>query len=47
MEKDRHEEACQALYKLHGNGSNDEYLGLNYREIHNMIITEKSVAARS
>lgn len=47
MEKDRHEEAREALRRLHGNGSNDEYLDLEYREIHDTIVAEKQVAVRS
>lgn len=47
MEKDRHEEAREALRRLHGNGSNDEYLDLEYREIHDTIVAEKQVSVRS
>ncbi|KFZ04294.1 hypothetical protein V502_10258, partial [Pseudogymnoascus sp. VKM F-4520 (FW-2644)] len=47
MEKDRFDEAREALRKLHGNGNNDEYLELEYREIHDTIVAEKTVAVRS
>lgn len=47
MEKDRYEEARAALRALHYNGSNDEYLELEYREIHDTIIAEKQMAVRS
>ncbi|PQE19200.1 hexose carrier protein [Rutstroemia sp. NJR-2017a BBW] len=47
MEKDRHDEARAALIKLHGNGSNDEYLELEFAEIRDTIIAEKTVAVKS
>jgi hypothetical protein len=47
MEKDRHDEARQALYNLHFNGSNEEYLDLEYREIHDTITAEKQLAVHS
>ncbi|ATZ56818.1 hypothetical protein BCIN_14g00500 [Botrytis cinerea B05.10] len=47
MEKDRQEEAREALYKLHGDGSNDEYLELEFAEIRDTIIAEKTVAVKS
>ncbi|KAK9235037.1 general substrate transporter [Lipomyces kononenkoae] len=47
MEKGRQEEAHEALLKLHGNGNNQEYLDLEYREIRDTIIAEKAVAVRS
>ncbi|RDW59420.1 hypothetical protein BP6252_12507 [Coleophoma cylindrospora] len=47
MEKDRHDEARESLRRLHGNGHNDEYLELEYREIHDTIVAEKQVAVRS
>jgi MFS family permease len=47
MEKDRHDEAREALRRLHGNGQNDEYLELEYLEIHDTIVAEKQVAVRS
>lgn len=47
MEKNRFDEAREALRNLHGNGENDEYLDLEYREIHDTIVAEKTVAVRS
>lgn len=47
MEKERHEEARMALHALHYNGSNEEYLELEYREIHDTIVAEKQIAVRS
>jgi hypothetical protein len=47
MEKDRHEDAREALRKLHGNGLNDDYLELEYREIRDTIVAEKTVAVAS
>jgi hypothetical protein len=47
MEKDRYDEARQALHALHYNGSNEEYLELEYREIYDTIIAEKQLAVRS
>lgn len=47
IEKDRYEEARAALRSLHYNGSNDEYLDLEYREIHDTIMAEKQIAVRS
>ena len=47
IEQDRYEEAREALRKLHGTGDNDEYLDLEYREIHDTIVAEKTVAVRS
>lgn len=47
MEKGRHDEAQEALFKLLGNGNNDDYLELEHLEIHDIIIAEKTVAVRS
>ncbi|KAF5874827.1 putative hexose carrier protein [Botrytis fragariae] len=47
MEKDRQDEAREALYKLHSDGSNDEYLELEFSEIRDTIIAEKTVAVKS
>ena len=47
MERDRFDEARASLRKLHGNGQNDAYLELEYREIHDTIVAEKVVAVRS
>lgn len=43
IEKDRHEEARLVLEKMHGNGSNQEFLDLEYREIRDTIVAEKSL----
>jgi hypothetical protein len=47
MEKDRHDEAREALYKLHFNGSNQEYLDLEFAEIRDTITAEKLLAVKS
>ena len=47
VEKDRYDEARFALKKLHGTGNNDEFLDLEYREIHDTIVAEKTVAVKS
>lgn len=47
MEKDRFDEARQALFKLHGNGSNQEFLDLEFAEIRDTIIAEKTLAVKS
>lgn len=47
MEKDRYDEARDALFKLHGNGSNQEYLDLEFAEIRDTIAAEKAIAAKS
>ncbi|KAH8596189.1 hypothetical protein B0O99DRAFT_651820 [Bisporella sp. PMI_857] len=44
IEKDRHEEAQAVLGKLHGNGSNQQFLELEYREIRDTIVAEKTLA---
>lgn len=43
IEQDRHEEARVVLEKLHGTGSNVEFLDLEYREIRDTIVAEKSL----
>jgi sugar porter (SP) family MFS transporter len=43
MEKDRPEEARAALEKLHGDGTNDEYIDLEFREIHDVIIADRTL----
>lgn len=43
IEQDRHEEARVTLEKLHGTGSNTEFLDLEYREIRDTIAAEKSL----
>lgn len=47
MEKGRYDEARESLRKLHGTGDNEEYLDMEYQEIHDTIVAEKSVAVRS
>ncbi|KAK9319695.1 general substrate transporter [Lipomyces orientalis] len=47
MEKGRYDEAREVLRKLHGDGNNEEYLELEYHEIHDTIVAEKTVAIRS
>ncbi|WYZ44520.1 hypothetical protein EsH8_VII_000956 [Colletotrichum jinshuiense] len=43
MEKERYDEARQVLKKLHGNGENDAFLELEYREIHDTIVADRSL----
>lgn len=43
MEKDRFEEARVALQKLHGNGTNDEYIELEFREIRDVILADRAM----
>ncbi|PVH77529.1 general substrate transporter [Cadophora sp. DSE1049] len=43
IEQDRHEEARLVLEKMHGNGSNEAFLDLEYREIRDTIVAEKSL----
>ncbi|KAL3422641.1 hypothetical protein PVAG01_06797 [Phlyctema vagabunda] len=47
IEKDRHEEARQVLQALHGNGSNEEFIDLEFREIRDTIVAEKTLAVTS
>ncbi|KAH8697109.1 general substrate transporter [Talaromyces proteolyticus] len=47
IEKDRHEDARAVLTKLHGNGSNDEFLELEYCEIRDAIVAEKTVSVQT
>lgn len=47
MEKDRFEEARTVLEKLHGNGSNQEFLDLEFQEIHDVIVAEKTLTVKS
>ncbi|KAJ9664879.1 hypothetical protein H2201_004931 [Coniosporium apollinis] len=42
MEKDRHEEARVVLQKLHGTGDNEEFLDLEFREIRDTILADKT-----
>jgi hypothetical protein len=47
VEKERYEEARAVLEKLHGTGSNEEFLDLEFREIRDTIVAEKQIAVRS
>lgn len=47
IEQDRHEDARAVLAKLHSNGSNDEFLELEYREIRDTIVAEKTLAVQT
>jgi hypothetical protein len=47
IEKDKLEEAQGVLRKLHFNGSNDEFLDLEFREIRDAIVADKELAIPS
>jgi sugar porter (SP) family MFS transporter len=47
VEQDRLEEARGVLASLHGTGSNQEFLDLEFREIRDTIVAEKAVAVKS
>lgn len=47
IEQDRMEEAHQVIVKMHANGSNQEFLELEFREIRDTIVAEKTLAVRS
>lgn len=47
IEKDRHEDARAVLEKLHGNGSNAEFLDLEYREIRDTIVAEATLSVKT
>jgi hypothetical protein len=47
IEKDRHEDARLVLEKLHGNGSNAEFLDLEYREIRDTIVAEATLSVKT
>jgi hypothetical protein len=47
IEKDRHEDARLVLQKLHGNGSNEEFLDLEYKEIRDTIVAEKTLSVQT
>lgn len=47
VEKERYEEAQAVLTKLHGTGNNEEFLELEFREIRDTIIAEKTIAVKS
>lgn len=42
MERDRPDEALAALKKLHGDGTNDEYIELEFREIRDVIAADRA-----
>jgi hypothetical protein len=42
MEKDRHEEARAVLDKLHSTGNNDDFLQLEFEEIRDTVVAEKT-----
>ena len=43
MERERYDEAKKVLEKQHGNGHNQDFLELEYREIRDTILAEKAV----
>jgi MFS family permease len=47
MERDRHEEAHVILEKLHGRSSDPEFVELEFREIHDSVIAERTHTVRS
>ena len=47
MEKDRHEEARVSLQNLHGTGTNEDFLDLEYREIRDTIVAEKTLQVKT
>jgi hypothetical protein len=47
MEKDRFDEARVCLRNLHGTGSNDEFLKLEYREIRDSIAADRQAQKTS
>lgn len=47
MEHERYEDARTVLKKLHGNGHNDDFLDLEYREIHDVIVAERTLSVKS
>jgi len=47
VEKDRYDDALQVLNKLHSTGDNQDFIDLEFREIRDTIVAEKSVAVRS
>lgn len=47
VEKERYEEAQLVLRRLHGTGNNDEFLDLEFREIRDTIVAEKTIAVKS
>ncbi|KAG2414442.1 hypothetical protein HFD88_003633 [Aspergillus terreus] len=47
VENERFDEAKAVLYRLHGNGLNDDFLQAEFREITDTIMAEKQLAVRS
>jgi hypothetical protein len=47
IEQERHDDARAVLNKLYNNGSNEEFLELEYREIRDTIVAEKTLAVQS
>jgi hypothetical protein len=47
MEHRRYDEARRVLEKLHGNGHNQEFLELEYREIYDVILADQTLAIKS
>jgi hypothetical protein len=47
MEHERYDEARMVLTKLHGNGQNQEFLDLEYREIHDVILADRTLSFKS
>lgn len=47
VEKERYEEAQTVLARLHGTGNNEEFLELEFREIRDTIVAEKTIAVKS
>lgn len=47
VENERFDEARAVLYRLHGNGINDDFLQAEFREISDTIMAEKQIAVRS
>lgn len=47
IEHDRYDQARLTLEKLHGNGRNQDFLELEYREIHDAILADRTISVRS
>lgn len=47
MERNRYDEARSALEKLHGNRHNQEFIELEYCEIHDAILADRTIAVTS
>jgi sugar porter (SP) family MFS transporter len=44
MEKEKYEEARSVLVKLHGTGDNEDFIELDYQEIHDSIVADRALA---